>query len=86
MNQQTPPATLLAMEQRGLLKWHTVTERAYRRPFVFDQHWSATIKIKNGPSQWAVDSWFLDNGKQPFIQPLEQWRSKADLPYNPDAK
>ncbi len=76
---------LRAFERRGLFRWHTVGERAYRRPYVFDQHWSATIKIVGGEQLWAVDSWFLNNGKQPFIQALEDWEKKAALPYNADA-
>ncbi len=76
---------LRAIARRGLLRWHTVGERAYRRPFVFDQHWSATIKTMGGAQSWTVDSWFLDNGKQPFIQALGDWKKKAALPYNADA-
>jgi hypothetical protein len=78
-------AYLHALAGHGLLRWHTVGERAYRRPRVFDQHWSATIKTLGGAQTWTVDSWFLDNGKQPFIQPLEDWKRKAALPYNVDA-
>ena len=78
-------AYLHAFAERGLLRWHSVGERAYRRPHVFDQHWSATIKTLGGARAWTVDSWFLDNGKQPFIQPLEDWKRKAALPYNTDA-
>ena len=76
---------LRALEQRRLLRWHKTGERAYRRPFILDQHWSATIVLKDDSQRWAVDSWFLDNGKQPYVQALDKWYDKAEFSGNPDA-
>ena len=36
-------------------------------------------------SDWAIDSWFLDNGKRPYVQRLDAWLEKAEKPFNPDA-
>ena len=57
---------------------------AERAPWLFDQHWSATLRELDGERLWAVDSWYLDNGLRPYVQPLEQWRGKAALPSHPD--
>lgn len=76
---------LHVLAARGLLHWHEVTERRKRAPWLFDQHWTAVIREHGNGTTWAVDSWFLDNGKRPYIQPLDAWLDKAELPFNPDA-
>jgi len=59
----------------GLLKWHEINERQVRYPLIFDTHWTAVILDRNSGQRYAVDSWFLDNGEPPYIQPLEDWLS-----------
>ena len=71
---------LTFLHTRGLLQWHRVSERAYRAPWIFDQHWTATMTDKNTGQQYAIDSWHLANGKRPYIQTIEAWLKKAPLP------
>lgn len=59
----------------GLLRWHEINERQVRYPLIFDTHWTAVIQELNSGQRYAVDSWFLDNGEPPYIQPLEDWLS-----------
>lgn len=59
----------------GLLRWHEINERQVRYPLIFDTHWTAVILDRNSGQRYAVDSWFLDNGEPPYIQPLEDWLS-----------
>lgn len=59
----------------GLLRWHTVQAREVRHPLIFNVHWTAVIRDESTGIRYAVDSWFLDNGQPPYIQPLDQWRS-----------
>ncbi len=66
---------LRLMDADGLLHWHTVEERRLRHPWILDLHWSAVIRDTDTGQRYAVDSWFLDNGQPPYIQPLEQWLS-----------
>ncbi len=73
------------LAEHGLLRWHTVGERHKRMVWVIDQHWTATVVEREDGSRWAIDSWFLDNGSRPHVQPLEAWLAKAELPPNPDA-
>jgi len=63
------------MARDGLLTNHSVEERRVRRPLIFDVHWSAVIREAGTGQRFAVDSWFLDNGQPPRIQPLEEWLS-----------
>lgn len=63
---------LRLLEKYGLLKWHRVLDRAYRRA-VFDQHWAGQIEeIKTG-ERYVVDSWFAHFGTMPFIQKTKVW-------------
>lgn len=59
----------------ALLKWHDIEERQVRHPLIFNVHWSAVIIDRSTGERFAVDSWFLDNGQPPVIQPLEDWLS-----------
>ncbi len=67
---------LTFLQQQGLLRWHEVEERAFRAPYLFDQHWAAQIRERNSGDRFVVDSWFDDNGKPPLIQPLDDWKRK----------
>jgi len=64
-------------ERNGLLKYHTVVERAYRRS-IFDQHWAGQIETIDGGERWVVDSWFQDNGYLPYLQEVAAWE---DIPF-----
>ena len=57
----------------GLLKWHDIEERRVRSPLIFNVHWTAVIVDRSTSEHFAVDSWFLDNGQPPVIQPLTDW-------------
>lgn len=73
------------LAERGLLAWHDVGRRHKRLVWVLDQHWTAVVVERSSGTRWAVDSWFLDNGRRPYVQRLDRWLAKADLPPNPDA-
>ena len=62
------------MQKSGLIKHHTVEDRG-NRGFFFNgwPHTTAVIKETRTKNLYAVDSWFLDNGQQPFIIPLKEW-------------
>ena len=66
---------LQLLERNGLLKYHVVSERAYRRS-LFSQHWAGQIMENTNNQSFVIDSWFYDNGEPPYIEPLETW---ADL-------
>lgn len=70
-------ALLILLDQQGLLHWHRVLERAYRAPWVLDQHWSAQIEEMGSGQRFVVDSWPQDNGQPALIQPYEDWRGRV---------
>jgi hypothetical protein len=87
----TTTRLLRMVERRGLLHYHRVLDPELRRRFLIFDHFSATIEEidavraavptdgpPSGPTsgaQFAVDSWFFDNGQPAAVMPLAQWRS-----------
>lgn len=71
---------LQLFEQKGWLKWHRVKPRVKRHPYIFDIHWTAVIEEKKSGKEYAVDSWFFDNGTPPHIQLLQDWIHKRNGP------
>lgn len=70
---------LKMLEAGGLMRWHTVEDRATRGWFLRGwPHTTAVIRDTRSGQLYAVDSWFLDNGKPPFIVPLEKWKDGWD--------
>lgn len=81
IDESTNTTTYLTMLLKdGLLKWHSVEDRATRGFFIFGwPHTTAVIRDTVTGQLYAVDSWFLDNGQPPYIQKLEDWRDKKDF-------
>ena len=77
VDESTNSTTYMTMMERdGLLKFHSVQPRATRGFFIMGwPHSTAVIKDNATAKQWAVDSWFFDNGTEPTIVMLKKWRS-----------
>lgn len=69
------------LDEKGYLKFHKVLPRAKRAPYLFDEHWAAVIEEINTKHDFAVDSWFFDNGHPAAIFDFDKWKSGA----TPDA-
>jgi hypothetical protein len=69
--------TYLKLLQRdGLLKFHRVMNRSTRFGlFAGMPHSTAVIRDVASGQDYAVDSWFFDNGELPVIMPLAHWKS-----------
>ena len=65
-------AYLQRLQAEGLLKWHHVEERVARHRWLVATHWTAVITDRDGV-QYAVDSWYRDNGEPAIVLPLEAW-------------
>lgn len=65
---------------QGWIRWHQIEQRAKRSPYFFDTHWTAVIKDNTNNQQYAIDSWFRENGKEPVILTLEDWMDKKEEP------
>ena len=63
---------LKLLEKEGLLKFHLVRERAYRRSFL-TQHWAAQVVETANGQHYVIDSWFEDNGELPILVHDKVW-------------
>jgi len=70
-------AYLRFIEARGWLQFHRVLEPVHRAPLLVNDHWSARIEEINSGEQYAVDTWFLDNGEPATIYPVREWLAGA---------
>ncbi len=69
---------LIALEERGHLRHHTVTAPV-SRGFFFDgryPHFTAVLAERRGP-RWAVDPWNRAPGRRPDILPLAAWQQAS---------
>ena len=65
---------LTMMEQDGLLRFHKVKSTSTRGWFIMGHpHTTAVIRDNKSGIDYAVDSWFHDNGVKPEIIPLKLW-------------
>ena len=69
---------LRLLEQKGLLRHHTVIEQAYRKA-LFDQHWAGQVREIVSGKRYVVDSWFQPNGYLPVIQNSPDWENITPL-------
>ncbi len=64
------------LQQAGLLKFHEVAEPVHRG-YIFDGRWphnSAVIQeIDNARAMYVVDSFYRENGQEPYIKPRQDW-------------
>ena len=69
---------LRLLQQKGLLRHHTVIEQAYRKALL-DQHWAGQIREVVSGQRYVVDSWFQANGYLPIIQNSRDWEKMRPL-------
>jgi len=70
---------LRMMVAAGLIHWHSIEDRQSRYPSPFSwPHTTAVIKDRQSEILYAVDSWFYQNGHQPVIIPLPEWKAGWD--------
>ena len=67
---------LKLLQQDGLLNFHKVMERSTRFGlFAGMPHTTAVIRDVARRQDYAVDSWFFDNGEPPVILELDVWKT-----------
>lgn len=75
---------LRLIEERGLLRWHSVGLPANRLIDLVDAHNTAVVIDRTTGAHYAVDSWFYDNGSPAVVVPLSVWRAGWDPDNNGD--
>ena len=80
---------LIVMEANGFLKYHKVRRPEVRGYWLDGRwpHWTAVLQSNKAGSEWAIDSWWRDNGAEPVVIPLADWyefdeqREDIDVPF-----
>lgn len=67
----------------GLVRLHKLDGRV-RRGFFFGgwPHTAAVLTERFGKERFVIDSWFLKNGKAPYILPVSTWKAGWHPPKN----
>lgn len=69
---------LMLLKQKGLLRFHEIDQPQVRWPLISGRGWmhqTAAITEKETGEQFAIDSWFEDNGAPAWVVTLEEWRN-----------
>jgi hypothetical protein len=66
---------LSLLDVHGWLRFHQVQEPVRRVRYLIAVHWSARILDKKTQQAYAVDSWYVDNGRPALVVPVEDWSS-----------
>lgn len=65
---------LLLLENMGVLRHHEVAPPENRGATVFTAHNTAVLRQADG-AEYAVDSWFFENGSPAAVVELDRWRA-----------
>ena len=66
---------LRLMQQSGLLQFHDILDTRTRKFFFTGwPHTAAVIRERANQAEYAVDSWFYDNGAPATIVPMAVWK------------
>jgi len=64
------------MQQAGLIRFHDILDTRTRQFFFTGwPHTAAVIREQATQAEYAVDSWFYDNGYPATILPMSTWKS-----------
>jgi hypothetical protein len=66
------------LQQAGLIRFHDVEQPQVRYPILSGRGWmhqTAVLTETKTGAQYAIDSWFEDNGAPAYVVPLEEWRN-----------
>ncbi|PZQ45736.1 MAG: hypothetical protein DI551_06555 [Micavibrio aeruginosavorus] len=67
---------LVALVKKGMIRFHNINQPKVRYPLISGRGWmhqTAVVTDKESGGQYAVDSWFRDNGEPADIVPLTAW-------------
>lgn len=66
------------LKQAGLIRFHSIEQPQVRYPILSGRGWmhqTAVVTETKTGAQYAIDSWFEDNGVPAYVVPLEEWRN-----------
>lgn len=67
---------IMLLDQKGLMKFHTIEQPQVRYPLVSGRGWmhqTAVVRETKTGAEFAIDSWFEENGVKAYIVPIKEW-------------
>jgi hypothetical protein len=67
---------MMLLNQKGLLKFHTIEQPQVRYPLISGRGWmhqTAVVRETKTGAEYAIDSWFDENGDTARIVPIADW-------------
>ncbi len=67
---------MILLAEKGLIKFHTIEQPQVRYPLVSGRGWmhqTAVVRESKTGAEYAIDSWFDDNGADARIVPIKDW-------------
>lgn len=69
---------MMLLKEKGLIVFHEIAQPQVRWPIISGRGWmhqTAVVTEKETGKQYAIDSWFEDNGVDPWVVPIEEWQN-----------
>lgn len=69
---------IMLLKEKGLVAFHDIRQPQVRWPLISGRGWmhqTAVVEERGTGAQFAVDSWFEDNGANAWIVPIDTWRA-----------
>ena len=66
---------ILMLDDAGLLRWHAPWRPANRFGVTGWFHSTAVVREKATGAEYAIDSWFYDNGRPAAVVALKDWQA-----------
>ncbi len=69
---------LLLLKEAGLIRFHEIEQPQVRYPLISGRGWmhqTAVVTETKTGKQYAIDSWYEDNGRPAYAVPMEEWRN-----------
>jgi hypothetical protein len=69
---------MLMLKDAGLIRFHDIDQPQVRYPLLSGRGWmhqTAVVTETKTGAQYAIDSWYEDNGVAAYVVPLIEWRN-----------
>ena len=69
---------MMMLKDAGLIRFHDIEQPQVRYPLLSGRGWmhqTAVVTDKKTGKQFAIDSWYEDNGRPAYVVPMEEWRN-----------
>lgn len=69
---------MMMLKDAGMIRFHDIEQPQVRYPLLSGRGWmhqTAVVTETETGTQYAIDSWYEDNGAPAYVVPMTEWRS-----------